>query len=91
MTVFDLLTNYIENLEALLRRTKAKLKKVLASESEDYQTKRSLTLVFEAMAHKTLNEFSTPTTANICTRPAINIGNNAFEIKPALINMVQAS
>ena len=35
MTGFDLLTNYVENLEALLRRTKAKLKKVLALESED--------------------------------------------------------
>jgi hypothetical protein len=89
MTVFDLLTNYIENPEALLRRTKAKLKKVSALESEDNQTKRSLTLVFEAMAHKTLHEFSTPTTANFCTGPAINIGNNAFELKLALINMVQ--
>jgi hypothetical protein len=34
MTGFDLPTNYVENLEVLLRRTKAKLKKVLALESE---------------------------------------------------------
>jgi hypothetical protein len=52
---------------------------------------RSLTPVFKAMADKTLREFATPTTANIRTRPAINIGDNAFELKPALINMVQAS
>jgi C4-type Zn-finger protein len=41
MTGFDLPTNYIENLEAVLRRTKAKLKKVSALESEDNQTRRS--------------------------------------------------
>ena len=91
MTGFDLPTNYVENPEALLRRTKAKLKKVLALESEDNQTRQSLTPVFKAMADKTLHEFSAPTTANIHTGPTINIGDNAFELKPALINMVQAS
>jgi hypothetical protein len=50
MTGFDLLTNYVEDLEALIRRTRAKLKKVLALESEDNQTRWSLTPVFEAMA-----------------------------------------
>jgi hypothetical protein len=35
MIGFDLPTNYIEDLEALFRRTKAKLKKVSALESED--------------------------------------------------------
>ena len=35
MTGFDLSINYNENLEALLRRTKAKLKKVSTLESED--------------------------------------------------------
>jgi hypothetical protein len=43
------------------------------------------------MANKTLREFFAPTTANICTRPVIDIGDNAFEVKLALINMVQAS
>jgi hypothetical protein len=43
------------------------------------------------MAGKTLREFSAPTTANIRTAPAINIRDNAFELKPTLINMVQAS
>ena len=91
MTSFDLPTNYIEDLEALIRRSKAKLKKVLALESEDNQIRQSLTPEFEAMADKTLCEFSTPTTANIYTGPAIDIGENAFELKPALINMVQSS
>ena len=83
MIGFDLLTNYIENLEALGRRTKAKLKKVSALESEDNQTRQSLTPPFE-----TLREFSAPTTANIHTGPAINVKDNGFELKPALINMV---
>ena len=91
MTDFDLPINYVENLEALLRRTKAKLKKVLALESKDNQIRQSLTPKFEAMADETLHEFSTPTIANIRNRPTINVGDNGFELKPALINMVQES
>ena len=91
MTCFDLPTNYIEDLEALIRRTRAKLKKVQALESKDNQTRRSLTPVFVAMANKTLYEFSSTTMANIHTGPTINIGDNTFELKLALINMVQAS
>jgi hypothetical protein len=74
MTNFDLPTNYVDDLEALLKRTKAKLKKVSALESEDNQIRQSLTPEFEAMADKTLHEFSTPTTANIRTRPIVNVG-----------------
>jgi hypothetical protein len=88
MTSFDLLKNYVEDPEALIKRTKAK---VLALEAEDNQTRRNLTPVFEAMANKTLCEFSALTTANIRTRPTITIGDNAFDLKPALINMMQAS
>ena len=91
MTSFNLLTNYVEDLEALIRRTRAKLKKVSALESEDNQTRRSLILVFEVMADKTLREFSAPTTANIRTGPTVNVGDNGFELKLALINMVQAN
>ena len=43
------------------------------------------------MADRTLREFTAPTTTNIRTRPTVNVGNNGFELKPALINMVQAS
>ena len=84
-TGFDLLTNYIEDLEALIRSTRAKLKKVPALKSEDNKTRRSLTPVFEAMADKTLREFSAPTTANIRTGPTIEIGDNAFELKLVLV------
>ena len=54
MISFNLPTNYIEHPKALIRRTRAKLKKVSALESEDNQIRRSLTLDFEAMADKTL-------------------------------------
>ena len=74
-----------------LRGLRLNSKKVLALESEDNQIKWSLTLEFEAMADKTLCEFSARTTANIRTGSAINVGDNGFELKPALINMVQAS
>jgi hypothetical protein len=59
--------------------------------SEDTQVRRSLTPVFEVMAGKTLHEFSAPTTANIQTRPTVNVGEDGFELKPDLINMVQAN
>ena len=42
------------------------------------------------MANKTLCEFSAPTIANIRIRPTVDVGDNGFELKPALINMVQA-
>ena len=91
MTGFDLLTNYIDNLVALLQRTRDKLKKVLAFELEDNQTRHSLTIEFEAMADKTLCELFAPTMTNIRTGPITNVRDNGFELKPALINMVQAS
>ena len=54
MTGFDLLTNYVEYPETLIRRTRAKLKKVLALELEDNQIRQSFTPDFEAMADNTL-------------------------------------
>ena len=78
MTSFDLPTNYVDDLEVLLKRTKAKLKKVLALGSKDNQIRRSLTLEFEAMANKTLREFSAPTIANIRTGPTVNVGDKGF-------------
>ena len=37
------------------------------------------------MADKTLREFSAPTMANIHTGPTINVGDNGFELKLALV------
>ena len=86
MTGFDLLTNYVEDPEALIRRTRAKLKKTPALKSEDNHIRRSLTLEFEDN-----HDFSAPTMANIRTGLTVNVGDNGFKLKPALINMVQAN
>ncbi|XP_034594539.1 uncharacterized protein [Setaria viridis] len=43
------------------------------------------------MAEKTLREFSIPSTDNVATGPAVDLGDVNFELKTNLINMVQAS
>jgi hypothetical protein len=83
--------NFVDDPEALLKKTIAKFKKVLALELEDHRIRRSLTPEFEAMEQKSLREFFAPTTVNIHTRPEVNVGDNGFKLKPALITMVQAN
>jgi hypothetical protein len=43
------------------------------------------------MANNSLREYSALTPDNIRTGPIVAVGDAAFELKPALINMVQAS
>jgi hypothetical protein len=98
MSRFGHQDNFIENLELLFRIARAKLKRVQAeTSSSQFEAPLSdsecqpgivqnLTPEFDAMADKSLHEFS----ANIRTGPAAEIKQN-FELKPALINMVQAS
>jgi hypothetical protein len=52
---------------------------------------RSLSPIPKAMATKNLREFSAPTVENIRTGPALETNNLEFELKPSLINMVQAT
>jgi hypothetical protein len=54
--------------------------RVSALESEDNRIRWSVTLEFKAMANKTLYEFSIPTTANIRTGPAVDVGDNGFRL-----------
>ena len=42
------------------------------------------------MAERTIREFSAPSAANIATGPGVIEANTQFELKPALITMVQA-
>jgi hypothetical protein len=52
---FDLLEDYTSNPEAILRKTRARLKRTPVVEtSRDSQAKRSLASKFEAMVNKTL-------------------------------------
>jgi hypothetical protein len=86
-------TNYVEDPEEIIRQARAKLKKKKSPTtlSKEDQPRRSLTLVFEAMDNKILRELAAPTTANIRIGPVVNVGEEGFELKPALINMVQAN
>ena len=43
------------------------------------------------MANKTIHEYSSPSVANVATGPDVIEANTQFELKPALITMVQAS
>jgi hypothetical protein len=100
MKKFVLLDNYLDNPEALFKKTRAKLRKTQpssslsqlesSSDSEDQTFIQNLTPAFEAMANKSLCEFPAATTDNIRTGLATDI-DKSFELKPALINMVQAS
>jgi hypothetical protein len=40
---------------------------------------------------KCINDFSTPSSSNVKTGQVMNVGDGSFELKPALINMVQQS
>ena len=85
MNRFDLPDNFLDNLETLIRKTKAKLRRnqsisstfQLANppESEDRPT-QSLTPQIDVMADKSLREFSAPTIANIYTGPAMGINDH---------------
>ena len=80
--------NFVDNLEAFLRKTRAKLKK--RSSTLQHEASRNMSSEFEAMVNKSIREFSAPTTDNIRTGPAAEIDGN-FELKPGLINMVQSN
>jgi hypothetical protein len=90
----NLSENFISDPDKILRKARSKPR------SPDSQattfalgdsTTRSLTPTFEVMANKSLREYSAPTLDNIRTGPIVAVGDADFELKPALINMVQAS
>jgi len=102
MNKFDLPEHFVQNPEALIKRTRAKLRRVTEPSSSTSQLKAQanqedhpnivsdFTSEFNAMVEKSICELSAPTTDNIRTRPAADI-DRSFELKPTLINMVQAS
>ena len=85
--------NFVDDPDALFKKTRAKLKKSSTLQQEassNQEDHRNLSSEFEAMANKSIREFSAPTTDNIRTGPAAEIDGN-FELKPGLINMVQSN
>ena len=87
MTGFSLPKNYTDNPERLMRRARPRVVPPLAILPAQEPILEAPP-VLEAMAEKTLREFSIPSTDNVATGPNINIGDVNFELKSSLINMV---
>jgi hypothetical protein len=90
MTGFSLPENYTENPEKLVRRSRPRVVPPPATLLVQKPSSEA-PIVPNAMAEKTLCEFSVPSNANVATGPSVNIGDVNFELKSSLINMLQAS
>jgi hypothetical protein len=99
MTRFNLAANYHTDPESLLRKPRSMLSSPGSSRSlireiiDQFQgpTMPIESVPMAATACKCINDFSTPSSANIKTGSETNIGDSHFELKPGLINMVQQS
>ena len=93
MTGFDLPSNFREDPESLVRRVRLRVvppQKIL-SVTNPVDTTDSAPSTSAKMAGKTIREYSAPATTNVPVGPTPPVGDGNFELKPALINMVQAS
>ena len=90
MTGFSLPGNYTDNPKRLVRRARPRVVPHLAI-LPTQEPIQEAPLVLEAMAEKTLHEFSVPSTDIVATGPNINVGDMNFELKSSLINMLQAA
>jgi hypothetical protein len=90
MTDFDLPQNFTQGLESLLRRVRPRVitPQISLSAVEIVIIAPSTS---NAMAQKTLREFSASSADNVPIRPSVNTGAENFQIKTGLITMVQAS
>jgi hypothetical protein len=97
MTRFDLPTNYHLDPKSLIRKSRSRLSLPGSSGShvrEIVDKFQGSPLPHEPTlmaARRCINDFSTLSSANVRTAPETNIGDGSFELKPALINMVQQS
>ena len=82
MTGFSLPENYTDNLEKLVRRTRPRVVPPLAILPAQEPIQEA-PLVPEAMAEKTLREFSVPSTDNVATGPNVNVWDVNFELNQA--------
>jgi hypothetical protein len=90
MSGHHLQENFIDNLEALLRKKRT----CAPTSSAIPPTTAPLTFVSATtttMAQKSLREFSISAVANVTTRSAVNLEDKNFEIYTGLIIMVQVS
>ena len=90
MNGFHLSSNFIEDPEQLVRRTRRRQVPFqrFILDSDPFKEGGSAPLLKEAMAQKTISDFSAPSAANVDTGPQVNLGDATFELKPTVINMV---
>jgi hypothetical protein len=97
MTGFDLPANYHSDPESLIRKSHSRLSSPGSSGSHIREIVGKFLgspLLHEPIlmaARMCINDFSAPSNANIRTGPEMIIRDSSFELKPALINMVQQS
>jgi hypothetical protein len=97
MTGFDLPVNYHLNLESLIRKSRSRFSspESLGSHIRDivdkFQGSPPPQEPTQMAGRKCINDFSAQSSSNFRTGPETNIGDGSFELKPALINMVQQS
>ena len=77
MSGFHLLSNFIEDHEQLLRRTRRRQvpPQRFISDSDPFKEGGSAPLLKEAMAQKRISDFSTPLAANVAMGPQFHLGN----------------
>ena len=91
MSGFPLPPNFLDNPEDLLRNTRRRQvpPQRFISDLNPFSEGSTTSPVQAAMAQKTISEYSAPSTDFVATGPKLNLGDATFELKPALINMVQ--
>jgi len=90
MTGFDLPSNFHPNLERIGRIVRHRI--VPPQKKLTWPVSSPSTSASPSMAQKTLRQFSAPSSSHIPTGLNVNqAGNDDFELKTGLVNMVQAS
>jgi hypothetical protein len=95
MTGFNLPANYHSHPETLIRKSHSRLSSPRSYVShvreivDKFQGSASPCEPALMAAQKCINDFSALSSANVKTGPEMNIEDDSFELKPALINMVQ--
>jgi hypothetical protein len=92
MTGFDLPSNINDNPDSLVRRVQPRVfipQKFLST--QEMNIVDPVDTSSAPMAERTIREFSTPSNTNVQTGPTTTVGDGNFELKPALINMMQAN
>jgi hypothetical protein len=97
MTGFDLPANYHSDPKSLIRKSHSGLSSPGSSGThvleivDKFQGSPPPHELALMGAQKCINDISAPSSANARTGPEMNIEDGNFELKPALINMVQQS